>query len=102
MKLTEGVLTPITYTSESKNETTERVIVPVSVPKDTIRAIDVSGMNDDDQQAVASLVAEYKEYLAGFYKGAFNFEDWASHTREVQIQPKWRTFKVSNVEVNVK
>jgi hypothetical protein len=98
--LSEGILTPIVYTSESKGETSTRTIVPMSVPKDNVRAIDVSELSEKDQQAMAELVVGYKEYLAGIFETTFKFEDWASHTKEIDVHPKWRTFKVSNIKVS--
>jgi hypothetical protein len=100
VNLNEGVLTSIVYTSESKNETKTRSIVPVTVPKDSVRAIDVSALPTEEQELMATLVAGYKEYLAGIFTGTFKFEDWVEHTTGMEISPSWRTFKVSNIKVS--
>ena len=100
MTLNEGLLTSIVYTSESKNETRTRSIVPVTVPKDSVRAIDVSALPKEEQELMASLVTGYKEYLAGIFAGSFKFEDWVEHTTGMEIAPAWRTFKVANIKVS--
>jgi hypothetical protein len=100
MIINEAELTSIVYTSESKKETTTRVIVPVTVPKDSIRAIDVSNLTDEEQQSMVKLVAEYKSYLDIAIASTYKFEDWAEHTKGVVIHPNWRTFKVSNIQLS--
>jgi len=98
MKLTEAHLATIEYTSESTNEVTHRTIVPVSVPSSTVRAIDVSELSEQDQQELAGLVAEYKEYVDQHFNKMFKFEDWAEHSKQIYISPKWRSFKVSGIK----
>ena len=98
--INEAELTTIVYTSESKKETTTRTIVPVTVPKDSIRAIDVSGAAIEAQQGMVELVAEYKSYVNAAIANTYKFEDWVEHTKGVVIHPNWRTFKVSNIQLS--
>lgn len=99
-KLTESTLVSVTYTKESSGDVSTRMIVPVSVPHDNIRAIDVSDIAEADQQGMATLVSEYKEYVAGVMASTYNFEDWVSHVKGTEIKPKWRSFKPSNIQLN--
>jgi hypothetical protein len=64
MKIDEAHVVRIQYLSESKNETTTRTIIPTSVPKDIVRAIDVSDLSTEDQQKTELLVQDYKRYIA--------------------------------------
>lgn len=78
---------------------TERVIVPTFVPKDNIKAIDVSDLSEDQQQDVLQYLQEYAEYVKEFQQSMFKFEDWVAHTKNIYIEPKWRTFKKENTKV---
>ena len=100
MKLIESSINLIDYTSDSTNETTKRVIIPMHVPFDNVRAIDVSLLEAAEQQTMVEMVVEYKQYIASVMATAYKFEDWAEHTKNVSVQPKWRTFKLANVQVN--
>ena len=97
MLLSEGTVSNITYTSDKKGITT-RAIVPVSVPKDCVRAIDVSELADDEQQHIAGLVSEYRQYISDIMQTSFKFEDWVEHTTGARIDPMWRSFKVTNIK----
>lgn len=73
-------------------EKTERVIIPTEVPGN-IKAIDVTELSDDEQQEMSELYEEYLKYFNNHIKRAYSFENWASHTKQINISPKWRTFK---------
>lgn len=100
MELSEGTLASIVYTSESKGETKARTIVPMTIPKDSVRAIDVSALSVEEQRMMVALVAEYKKYMDSVFVGTFKFEDWVEHTTGMEIHPTWRTFKVSNIQIS--
>ena len=78
-------------------EKSERVIVPAIIPGN-IKAIDVTDLNDGEQQEMCDLYEEYSEYFNNHQKRAYSFEDWASHTMQRDISPKWRTFKPDQTE----
>jgi hypothetical protein len=67
------------------------------VPKDSLRAIDVSDLTSEQQRAMAELVSGYKNYLAERMATVFKFEDWVAQTQNLEVQPKWRTFKLANI-----
>jgi hypothetical protein len=96
MKLTEGKITTIIYEKDS-GEKSSRVIIPVQVPKDLIRAIDLSDVEPDQREAVAKLYEEYAEYKARYLSNMFNFETWADHTYGAVMKPAWRSFKTSGL-----
>lgn len=94
--LTESKVALIKY-EDSKGETTCREILPMSIPKDAIRAIDVSHLSFEEKTKLAEQVAEYKEYMANIIKSAFTFENWVDHSYGEVPDLKWRTFKVSKI-----
>jgi protocatechuate 3,4-dioxygenase beta subunit len=95
--LSEAKLESIIYT-DSKGDVTLRTIVPTSVPRDTVRAIDVSELPADDQRQVQVLVEDYKEYVAVHMNAMFNFEQWCAHAHQISFDPKWRSFKVDSIK----
>lgn len=84
---------PVQFISEKS----ERTIIPTSVPGH-IKAIDVTDLEDTEQIRLADLHEEYSEYFSNYARQAFSFEDWASHTQQLEISPKWRTFKPDQTE----
>lgn len=97
MPLTENQLNQIVYNSASKAEITERVIIPMHIPSDNIKAVDVSDLQGDQRVEMLDLLKQYKEYQEKFRAQMFNFEDWAEHTHNKKINPKWRTFSLSRI-----
>lgn len=96
MKLVENEITSIVYEKES-GDTSARVILPTQVPKDLIRAIDLSELDPAQRAELAQMYVEYKEYVSTYMEKMFNFETWAEHTQNKEIKPKWRAFKVSGL-----
>lgn len=94
--LTEGQLNTISYQKDG-GVPEERVVVPSFVPTQTIKAIDVGGMNDVDVAEMVALASGYKEYYAALMNTAFNFETWVEHTHNKTVVPKWRSFKLANI-----
>jgi len=78
---------------------TERDIIPTFVPQPNIKAIDVTDLDEGKQLEVQALLTEYSEYVKDFQKTMFKFEDWVQHTKDVYIEPKWRTFKTANTKI---
>ena len=104
--LKEREITNIRYTKVNEDsgtldrfETTDRTIIPTSVPKTNIKAVDVTDLSETDQIELQSLLTEYTEYVRDHLKSAYSFEDWASHSKSIHIDVKWRTFKVQNTEI---
>lgn len=96
--ITEAQTAHIEYCSVA-GETSDRYIIPMSVPKDSIRAIDVTDLDEEARQLMERRVAEYKEYMGNILKSAFTFENWVDHTYNTEVNPKWRSFKVNNTTV---
>lgn len=96
MHLNEAEITSIVYEKDS-GEQSARVIIPTFVPKDLIRAFDVSELDAAERQDLLQLYTEYKQYTAAFMENMFNFETWAEHTHNRTVKPKWRAFKVTGL-----
>jgi hypothetical protein len=89
--------------SKDKNggiEVTERIIIPTSIPKANIKALDVSNLLEEDRNKMIELHKEYQQYFKTQMKTIFSFEDWieASHPDD-KMEVKYRTFKINNIEV---
>lgn len=97
MTLHEGQLNNITYKSASKEEITERVIIPTFVPSDNVKAIDVTDLPGNERVALLDMVNQYNEYKKTFMSNMFSFEQWAEQTHGVTPSPKWRTFTTSRI-----
>lgn len=96
MNLVENEIATIVYEKDS-GDTSARVIVPTQVPKDLVRAIDVSELDPAQRAEIAEMYVEYKKYVSTFMENMFNFETWVEHTHNKEIKPKWRAFKVSGL-----
>ena len=98
MQFKQGEITDILYLSESKNELTQRTIIPTFVPRQTIKSIDVSDLTPDQRLELQALYREYAKYYDDFIINAFNFETWVEHTKGQTISPKWRAFILANIK----
>lgn len=96
MQLTEAKITTIIYEKED-GTASSRVIIPVSVPKDLIRAIDLSDVELTERAEIGALFEEYKEYQAVYLKNMLTFEKWADHSHNKELTLKWRSFKTSGL-----
>lgn len=94
--LKTGLVTSISYLKE--DDETLRTIIPTSVPTN-IKALDVTGLEEPVQQQVAESYQEYAEYLKLHMKQAYSFEDWLEHTKGLELDLKWRTFKPEKTKV---
>lgn len=95
-KLKQGELANIRYSKQGK--ITERHVIPTSVPSN-IKALDVTGLPEPLREKVADSYKEYADYIQQHLKTAFSFEDWLEHSKGIEIDPKWRTFKPDQTEV---
>ena len=99
MKIRANELIHIRY-ENSTGSVTERVVIPLSVPSDTMKAIDVSELGIAEREEMQGWANGYGEYLAAQRQRTYSFEDWVEHTTSVGISPpKWRTFAMSGVSV---
>ena len=89
----------VRYTKPGSDEVTDRVIIPTFVPLPHMKALDVTDLPSENQQQLVTLFKEYAEYYEVAAMTLFNFEDWISHTQDIQIQLKWRTFVLENTEI---
>lgn len=94
----QGEFAEIVYLSEAKQETTERVIIPTFVPKQTMKSIDVTDLSYAERMEMQELYAEFAKYYEDYLANAFNFETWVEHSKGKVISPKWRAFKLSNIK----
>ena len=98
MRFESGEFATIVYLSESKGEVSERTIIPTTVPKQTMKAIDVGELSPAQREEMQALYKEYAQYYEDFIANAFNFETWCEHAKQIHISPKWRAFKLSNIK----
>jgi len=97
--LIEGKIYNVRYHSMSKDETTFRTIIPTALPTENVKGIDVTDLSPEEQQEMCQLTNEYSEYWRNKYATIFDFATWVEHTKNKQIQPKYRTFKPANLKV---
>lgn len=98
MQFKSGEVVNIIYVSETKNEITQRTIIPTFVPLQTMKSIDVSELSLEERVETQDLYREYAKYHDDYVANAFNFETWVEHTKGKIISPKWRAFKLSNIK----
>ena len=92
----------IEYTKKNTAEVTQRDIIPTYVPQANMKALDVTGLDSEQQETLASLHSEYTAYYRQAANNIFTFEDWVLQTQgdgEVVDDLKWRTFVLENTEV---
>lgn len=86
--------------AKSQDDTSERYVVPIDpFAPQNVKAIDVTHLEESERAEVAGNYAEYQQYLLQHMKQAFSFEDWLSHTKNVDFAPSWRTFKPAKTEI---
>lgn len=96
LPLYESIPSFIRYT-DSKSQTTNRVIIPTSTPADVVKAIDVTDLSVEERERLALLHAEYKAYVVESLKTLFTFETFVKHVYDEQLDLKWRTFTKDNI-----
>ena len=89
----------IHYNKGDGSAITKREIIPTNIPQDFISAFDVSDLSAKDQEKVKELYLQYGEYVKLFKQKMFSFEDWLGHIDEVDIELKWRRFKIDKTEI---
>jgi hypothetical protein len=88
----------VTYVKDN-GDSSDRFIVPVSVPSHLVNAIDVTELPEQERMGLATARAMYGEYIQGILKAAFSFEDWAEHEgRTLPAELKHRSFKVQGLD----
>jgi hypothetical protein len=95
-KLKVGEVATIRYTKD--DEVTERVVIPTVVPSN-IKALDVTSVPQPLRESLGDHYTEYAAYLKQHMRTAFSFEDWLDHSKGIQLDPKWRTFKPDQTEI---
>ena len=81
-------------------EARERVVISTYVPAPkhaNVKAIDVTDLPEDQQEATLEAWNEYQDYLEQQRKTLFAFEDFVQHTGRDLPDVKWRTFKPENI-----
>lgn len=77
-----------------------RVVIPTYVPAPkhaNVKAIDVTDLPEEQQEAMLEAWNEYQDYLEQQRKTLFAFEDFVQHTGRDLPDVKWRTFKPENI-----
>ena len=99
LKITYKTNADLVFPAEGSQEITERVIIPVEVPYDNIKAIDVTDLSEEERSNLTELMKGYKDYLAQQKKNTFSSEDYVEHTTGKYVSLKWRTFKKNGIEL---
>jgi len=75
-------------------EHSDRTIIPTRIPTNNIKALDVTGLNEDEVKELEVRVAEYAQYREAILAASFSFEDWSEITYGPATNGniKWRTF----------
>jgi hypothetical protein len=93
----------ILYTKEKDGtqEVTDRFVIPTSIPKNNIKAIDVTALEEDERENIGKLHAEYQTYCKLKMKTIYSFENWleASHPDIDIPEIKHRNFKIDNIQL---
>lgn len=103
MKLKENTVFNVNYT-KSDNSSTNRYILPTSVPTN-VKAIDVTDLSEEERNQAQNAAQEYAAYVLEQTKELLSFEEFLEEKRDencdldVLLQPKWRTFKPEGLEV---
>lgn len=83
----------------NKGDVTDRHIIPTFIPKDFIKAIDVTELDDDERDNIQQLWEGYQEYYQNAVQTLFDFDQWVEHTTSQEpVELKWRTFKLANIK----
>lgn len=99
--LNELAVEHIKYTSAHEG-VSERYVIPVSVPSDYIRTLDVTDYTEEERKHLVDAYAEYKEYVKLHMSKMFNFENWHHQVYGSDVEDdyrlKWRNLTASSVE----
>jgi len=100
----ENTITHIKYTKQTKNkdEVTERFIIPSFIPKQNIKAMDVTDCDDSSRQNLEDLLKDYSKFYSLHMSNIPSFTNWMEQTNGVIVSEddiKWRTFKIANTEI---
>lgn len=91
-------LTHVRYTKRS-GDVSERYIIPTFIPQQNIKAIDVTELGEQEREQVVKFLEQYANYYQQAINKVFSFEDWVSHTQNVEgLNVKWRTFNIDRLE----
>lgn len=99
-KLSVGVSQSITYV-DSKGVTTHRTIIPVTIPADNIRALDVTGLSDEEINHLSDKLAEYKQYKSAIMQHMWTLEEFIKSTDDDGTLDtiSWRSFNRNRVSI---
>ena len=92
MTLKEGMIAEILYRKDT-GEVADRTIIPVTIPPQHVKAVDVGELNTKDRLWLQDCIKEYQEYLTAKRATILKFEDWVEHTKNQRLEVKWRTYK---------
>lgn len=96
-KLVEHQQVDIVY-EKSSGELSNRTIIPMQVPKDYAKAIDITGLSEEEVIKLQEALSDYDEYREQFMITMYSFDDWYEMTRQDQPpEIKWRSFKMTGI-----
>lgn len=95
-------ITRIEYTRKDHTNGGKRTIIPTFIPTQAMKAVDVTGLSEEEQKEVLSLLKEYSAYYEAAMQRVFSFEDWLTHTTGMSEsslpEVKWRTFLLDSTK----
>lgn len=95
--LYESTPAHIEYLKAGASDPERKMIIPTSIPSDLVKAIDVTGLPDEEIVKLTQLQRDYKAYVRGVLESSFKFEDWVEHTTGERPDVKWRSYKVDGI-----
>lgn len=76
----------------------DRTIIPTILPVSTVKALDVTGLSEDEIATFEKQLKEYSEYHNAVVNTIFSFDDWLELTYH-KTGVKWRTFHQDGIDV---
>lgn len=91
MNLIEGTAAYINYNG------TERTVIPLETPSDSVLCVDVTGMPTLKKTALVELAQEYAQYRQRHISMLYSFDDFVEQQYEEKLEIKWRNFKLDKI-----
>ena len=62
--------------------------------------MDVTDLSEKEQKQMVEMFTEYSKYVESLLENnTYSFENWVSHVKNEDVDPKWRTFKKDSIAV---
>lgn len=99
MILSKNQVYNVNYT-KANGEVSTRDIIPITEAPKNIKALDLTGLDDNEKRYVIEKQKEYSEYVEQFLANMFTFDTWYEHVNGAKFPEqllKYKTFTVENI-----